>query len=190
METFVTVVEPCGLTAKQRRTRLRIKALRRLWEFCQGITSSTVADWRLVIGKLGTFSRHELRDWDEIIRGHSSSECTDRCDACSSLRSHARFQSVSVVSLHNELCIRVHLAKVTTAFNNYREPDTTIVESVTRQRISTSFIVINIENSQSTRLAQLDGIHDMDERVGLDSELMMSEPNTEDDDELPMMPLF
>jgi hypothetical protein len=30
----------------------------------------------------------------------------------------------------------------------------------------------------------------MDERVGLDSELMMSEPNTEDDDELPMMPLF
>ena len=79
---------------------------------------------------------------------------------------------------------------VTTAFNNYREPDTSIVESVTRQRISTSFIVINIENSQSTRLAQLDGIHDMDERVGLDSELMMSEPNTEDDDELPMMPLF
>ena len=80
---------------------------------------------------------------------------------------------------------------VTTAFNDYRGPDTTIVESVTRQRISTSFIVINIENSQSTRLAQLDGMHDVDDRTALvDSELMMTEPNTEDDDEMPMMPLF
>lgn len=80
---------------------------------------------------------------------------------------------------------------VTTAFNNYREPDTTIVESVTRQRISTSFIIINIENSQSTRLAQLDGMHDVDDRAALvDSELMMTEPNTEDDDEMPMIPLF
>ena len=50
-------------------------------------------------------------DWDEITRGHSSNECTDGCEACSSSRSHARFQSVSVVSLHNELCLRVHLAK-------------------------------------------------------------------------------
>ena len=61
---FVTIF---SLTAKQRRTRLRIKALRRLWEFCQGITSSTVADWRLVIGKLGTFSRHELRGTVDYI---------------------------------------------------------------------------------------------------------------------------
>ncbi|XP_028400914.1 mediator of RNA polymerase II transcription subunit 13-like isoform X2 [Dendronephthya gigantea] len=191
METFVTVVEPFGLPANKRRTKLRIKALRRLWEFCQGITSSVVGDWRLVVGKLGRFSRHELRDWDEVIRSHSSSECTDRCDACSSSRSHARFQSVSVVSLHNELCLRIHLAKVTTAFNNYRDPDTTIVESVTRQRISSSFIVINIENSQSTRLAQHDGIHDVDDRGGLvDNELMLTEPPTEDDDEIPMMPLF
>ena len=80
---------------------------------------------------------------------------------------------------------------MTTAFNNYREPDTTVVEPATRQRISTSFIVINIENSQSARLAQLDGIHDVDDRAGLiDSELMMSEPTTEDDDEMPLMPLF
>ena len=50
-----------SLPAKQRRTRLRIKALRRLWEFCQGVTSTVVSDWRLVIGKLGRFSRHELR---------------------------------------------------------------------------------------------------------------------------------
>ena len=80
---------------------------------------------------------------------------------------------------------------MTTAFSNYREPDTTIVESVTRQRISTSFIVINIENSQSVRLAQLDGMHDVDDRAGLiDGDLMMSEPNMEDDDEMPLMPLF
>ena len=80
---------------------------------------------------------------------------------------------------------------VTTAFSNYREPETTIVESVTRQRISTSFIVINIENSQSVRLAQLDGIHDVGDRGGLmDNDLMMSEPNMEDDDEMPLMPFF
>ena len=44
-----------------RRTRLRIKALKRLWEFCQGVTSCIVTEWRLVIGKLGRFSRNELR---------------------------------------------------------------------------------------------------------------------------------
>lgn len=80
---------------------------------------------------------------------------------------------------------------MTTAFNNYREPDTTIVESVTRQRISTSFIVVNIENSQSSRLSHLEGIRDVNDRGGLgDNELMMTEPPTEDDDEIPMMPLF
>lgn len=64
------------------------------------------------------------------------------------------------------------------------------MESVTRQRISTSFIVINKETSLSTRLAQPDSMQDVDDRGGVVDSELMSEPNTEDDDELPMIPLF
>ena len=51
--------------------------------------------------------------------------------------------------------------------------------------------MINVDNSQACRPSQLDGIRDVDDRGGLvDTDLMMTEPPTEDDDEIPMMPLF
>ena len=62
----------------------------------------------------------------------------------------------------------------------------TIVEPVTRQRISASFVVVSSEMTPSSRHSQLDVMRSVDDR----SELLMSESNPEDDDEMPMMPLF
>ncbi|KAI8800823.1 mediator complex subunit 13 C-terminal-domain-containing protein [Cladochytrium replicatum] len=45
----------------------RLVAFRTIWQKTLEITSSTSLFWRIVLGKLGSIARSELRDWDTVL---------------------------------------------------------------------------------------------------------------------------